>query len=174
MNNKIYVGIDFGKKGGIVAIKGNKVIYKRHMPTVGDKESAEIDVMMITKILNKFRKKNCHVVAEKFGGFFGYSKKIAVSINGQKEAILAICVVLGIPYSCYLPTQWQKVIFEGTTVVKKKGKNAKGKDNKAMALTTANRLFPHEKFLKTPRCSVPHDGMIDAVLLAEFGRRKGL
>ena len=38
--------------------------------------------------------------------------QMAVSINGQKEAILATCKLIGVPYTCYMPTQWHKIIFE--------------------------------------------------------------
>lgn len=178
---KYYIGIDPGKKGGISVIKGSKIVYKRHMPTLGDDETAEMDIVKLAKILSRYRKRDCIVITEKFGGFFGYSKKTAVSINGQKEAILAACKILGIAYHCYMPTQWQSKIFSGTTVIKiKTGKNKGKKDTKAMALATIKRLFPHEKFIKETNKNKPfrgksiHDGMIDATLLAELGKREGL
>ncbi len=40
---------------------------------------------------------------------------------------------------------------------------------KEYALTKARNLWPEEKWLPTPRCKVPHDGIIDAALLAYYG-----
>jgi len=43
---------------------------------------------------------------------------------------------------------------------------------KAMSKSAAQRLFPKESFLKTKRCTVMHDGLTDAALIAEYIRRK--
>ena len=73
-----------------------------------------------------------------------------------------------------MPTQWQKILFEGQTVMYKKGKDKHKKDTKKMALAVAKRLWPSETFLATSRSSVAHDGLVDASMLADFGRRKNL
>jgi hypothetical protein len=44
-------------------------------------------------------------------------------------------------------------------------------DTKATSLIAAKRLFPDEKFLATTRSKVPHNGVIDAVLIGEYCRR---
>jgi hypothetical protein len=59
---------------------------------------------------------------------------------------------------------WQKVMLPGC---------AKG-DTKPAALARARQLWPAESWLASPRCSKPHDGMIDAALIAEYGRIKNL
>jgi hypothetical protein len=35
-----------------------------------------------------------------------------------------------------------------------------------------NRLFPKEDFRATPKSRTPHEGLMDAALMAEFGRRE--
>lgn len=50
---------------------------------------------------------------------------------------------------------------------------AKG-DTKPRALAKALQLWPGETFLASERCRVPHDGMIDAALIAEYGRINNL
>lgn len=63
------------------------------------------------------------------------------------------------PYFLVSPMTWQKVAWEGI----KKVKNPK--INSSVAV---HRLFPHVNFIP-PRGKVPHDGMIDAVLLGYYG-----
>jgi hypothetical protein len=171
--SKYYCGIDLGKLGSIVVIKDGEIIFKRHMPTEGDDESARPDTWAIVKILKVYAKEDCHAVLEKFGGFFGYAKSAVSSLSGQAEQFVTILELLKMPYTRVTPPSWQKEMFSSTTVKMKKGKQ-KGKDNKAMALTTVNRLFPGENLLKNSRCKVPHSGIVDGILLAEYGRRKNL
>lgn len=44
-------------------------------------------------------------------------------------------------------------------------------DTKATSLLAAKRLFPNETFLATARSKVPHDGIVDAVLIGEYCKR---
>lgn len=59
------------------------------------------------------------------------------------------------------PKVWQKSIFVGMS---------KG-DPKAAALSFASRRFPDADFKKSPRAGKPHDGVVDALCLAEYGFR---
>jgi len=43
---------------------------------------------------------------------------------------------------------------------------------KALAKAKVAELWPDESWLPSERASVPHDGLIDAALIAEYGRRK--
>lgn len=172
MSDKYYIGIDPGLKGGVVVTQNEKIIYLGVMPVTTAKA---VDSRGLAKILHKYNKVgSVHVVFEKFGGFFGYAKKSAVSLGTQCGAIQASCEVVGVPFTRYMPTQWQKVMFEGQTVIYKTGKDKGKKDTKKMALAVAKRLHPKETFLATSRSSVPHDGIVDSLMLAEFGRRKNL
>ena len=54
--------------------------------------------------------------------------------------------------------KWQKQML---------GKTAKGL-TKIAALNAAERLAPQENWLKNKRCRTPHDGMIDAYLIARY------
>jgi len=170
--DKYYCGIDPGLKGGVLILKDQEIVFKSVMPVTASKE---VDSRELGKILHKYKKLgSVHVVFEKFGGFFGYAKKAAVSLGTQCGAIQATCELVGVPFTRYMPTQWAKVMFEGQTVIYKKGKDKSKKDTKKMALAVAKRLYPKETFLATSRSSVPHDGLCDALMLAEFGRRKNL
>ncbi len=60
--------------------------------------------------------------------------------------------------------KWQKVML---------GRVPKGR-TKEVALKLANELEPSENWLANKRCRTPHDGMIDAYLIARYiwGSRK--
>jgi len=53
------------------------------------------------------------------------------------------------------------------------GRVAKG-ETKLAAAALAKRLWPEETFLASNRSKVPHSGMVDAALIAEFYRRQSL
>jgi crossover junction endodeoxyribonuclease RuvC len=68
---------------------------------------------------------------------------------------------LMIPFTLITPQMWTKELHKGAT----------GKDSKAKSLQVAQRLFPEIDFRATERCKKPHMGLVDAVLIAEYGRR---
>ena len=166
--SRVFVGLDLGKKGGLVFLKDNKIIHKEKMPLVAEED---VDVKTVGKIIKKYGGDDCHVIFEKFSGFFGYSKMSAVSLARQSGFIEATLVLINVPYTKIQPQVWQKVVWEGTKMVlKTDGK----KDTKKISLLTATRLFPTETFLMSTKSKKPHDGIIDAALLAVYGYRKGL
>jgi hypothetical protein len=83
--------------------------------------------------------------------------------------IEALVVANGLKYHDILSQKWQKQFWT-------KPKMPKGQkfDTKGAALDVARKLWPKESWLKTDRCTKPHDGMVDAALLAEYGRRNNL
>ena len=66
---------------------------------------------------------------------------------------------LRIPYQLVLPQAWKRSVLAGTA------------RDKAAAIAFAGRLFPSVPLRATPRCRVPHDGIADALCLAEYARR---
>jgi hypothetical protein len=170
-----YIGIDLGKQGAISVLKKGKPHAKHPMPKVGK----EIDLKGILNILAPYAKKDCHVVFEKVHGMFGLMKKAAVSLGLQTGYMEMACVALGIPYTMVSPVSWQKVIFKDARIQTKtkldeEGNSKKVKDTKKTALLVAKRLYPAEDFLASSRSRKPSDGIVDAYLLAEYGKRRGL
>jgi hypothetical protein len=115
---------------------------------------------------------NPHVVFEKLGVIFGSSKVTAFSMGYQSGAIEMMAIALGIPYTKVPAKQWQKDMFQGIDVIKKTGKSSN--DTKAMALIAAKRLFPNQKLTFGEKATKPHDGLVDALLMAEYAKRKNL
>ena len=167
--SKVYIGFDIGFKGGIVTMADGDIVDKTIMPLMG----GDLDIIAIAKILNKHKDFKRHLVTEKFAGFFGYSKKAAVSVATQSGKLRAICALLKLPMTAITPQTWQKEMWTGTTIQYKKVSGKRAKDTKKTSILTATRLFPSECFKPSARYVNPHDGLVDAALLAEYGRRKG-
>jgi crossover junction endodeoxyribonuclease RuvC len=73
---------------------------------------------------------------------------------------LGLLAALQIPHQAVTPQAWNKVILAGTA------------RDKAAAIAFASRRYPALSLLATPRSSVAHDGIADAVCLAEYARRQ--
>lgn len=78
-----------------------------------------------------------------FGENFGF-------IKGLLEAF-------GIPYELVRPQKWKKEFSIS---------------EKNQSVEVCKRLFPGESLKRTPRCKKDHDGMAEALLMAEYARRR--
>lgn len=150
-----FVGIDPGQKGGICILNAQGEI---------------ISIFPMCKyelLYNRLGSYNniAHLVLEKAQA---YPKQGVVSVfnYGCHYGILqGIIISLSIPFSLIPPRTWQKnMIFAFN----------KKLDAKEKALLSANRIFKKKSnfWLETSRCKKPHDGMIDAALIAEFCRKQ--
>jgi hypothetical protein len=171
---KTYIGIDIGKKGSIVVLSPEG-IQTHPMPMIKD-ELAYSDLFDLLQHIQMTEVAktggNPHVVFEKLGVIFGSSKVTAFSMGYQSGAIEMMAIALGIPYTKVPAKQWQKDMFQGIDVIKKTGKSSN--DTKAMALIAAKRLFPNQKLTFGEKATKPHDGLVDALLMAEYAKRKNL
>lgn len=163
-----YIGIDIGKSGAyyIMGDDGSE-IDRGPIPMI----KKEVDYHALNVLLEPYNMFNGMVVFEKLGVIFGSSKKTAFSMGYQAGAIEMCCIANNLIYTMVPAKKWQEAMFEGQTKIYKKG--IKGPLNtKAMALVAAKRLFPTTNLLMTEKSSVPHDGLVDALLMAEYARRK--
>lgn len=72
-----------------------------------------------------------------------------------------ICVGIPVRYELIHPRSWQpKMLPPGQG------------DSKPRARIAASSLFPKFDMRANDRCRVPHEGIVDALLIAEFGRRR--
>jgi hypothetical protein len=162
-----YIGIDIGKKGSIVVIDENGSELARHkMPMIKD----AVDWHELNAILEPYEGFNGMVVYEKLGVIFGSSKKTAFSMGEQYGSVRMCCVANSIRYTEVLAKKWQEEIFQGQEKIFVAGSKTKV-DTKAMALVAVKRLFPTTN-LVFPGAQKPHDGFVDALLMAEYARRK--
>ena len=171
------IGCDPGKTGAIVTIDTEtKTISKAVTPTVGK----EIDWGVFADLLRD--KENSHIFLEHVHAMFGTSAKATFTFGGCFEGVKALIAALKIPYTLVQPKVWQGVMYQGIleirkapikiTTGKRKGQTMKGRrDTKAMSLQAAKRLFPKIDLRASDRCKIAHEGIVDALLIAEYGRR---
>lgn len=169
--SKVYIGIDIGKHGAIATIFHDGEIVIEKMPMI----KTELDYASIPKMLYK-QGHSSHVVFEKLGVIFGSSKQTAFSMGEQSGAVEMSCICQNIPYTKVRAVDWQKQMFQGIDQITKPSSTGKKqvRDTKAMALMAVKRIFPELKLTFGDRATVPHDGLIDAILMAEYARRNNL
>lgn len=162
-----YIGIDIGKKGAIYMMnEDGSEDWRVVMPMIKD----QVDWHQLDQILSPYEGFNGMLVFEKLNVIFGSSKKTAFSMGEQYGAVRQACIAHAIRYTEVPAKKWQKEMFEGQVRILKTGSKT-ALDTKAMALVAAKRLFPTTNLLITEKSSVPHDGLVDALLMAEYARR---
>jgi len=150
------IGIDPGKSGGIASINATGQASGDVMPIIGK----EIDGHELARILTATAPDL--VIIEKVG---------AARVNGRPQGgtsmftfgtgygrLLGVCEALGIPYRLVTPQAWKKRVLAGTA------------KDKGAAIAFVKRAFPMVD-LTPGKKRVPHDGIADAVCLAEYGRQ---
>lgn len=147
------VGIDPGQTGGIAYIDTSSgASHAMPMPLMGK----EIDGH---ELANALRGRSIDtVILEKVHAMPKQGVSSTFKFGMGFGLVIGVCEALGIPYRLVTPQAWKKVVLAGTT-----------KDKDAAA-TFVRRAYPSIG-LTPGRKRVPHDGMADAVCLAEYGRR---
>lgn len=172
--NKTYVGIDIGKAGAIAVMETEDKlgeIYTLPMPMIKN----ELDYKELSDLIRDLRiahSCNVHVVFEKLGVIFGSGKSTAFSMGYQSGAVEMACIAHGMSYTKVRAVDWQKQMLQGVDEITKAGSTKR--DTKAMALVAIKRLFPSLELTFGQRATKPHDGLVDAVLMAEYARRNNL
>lgn len=178
---KISIGIDIGSDGAYAIFVDNKLQYGK-IPYVSEEPDmrALFDIIFeAIPFLNEDEEFNMHAVIEDLHSVYGSSAKSNFEFGKNNGLIIGMLQVAEIPFTKIGPKKWQKEMWQGIRPVEvlvkgkvnKDGSPKKKVDTKATSLIAAKRLFPKETFLATERSKVPHNGIVDAVLIAEFCRR---
>ena len=168
---KISIGIDPGKSGFITIFNGNDAPLFIAMPLV----KKQIDLSHLAVIFYELKTTNriMHCVLEDVHAMFGSAAKATFNFGYICGVLEALLVANRIPYTKVAPKKWQKQMWEGIPLIKKPSTSGKTQvtDTKAMSLLAAKRLFPDVDLRATERSTIPHDGKIDSLLIAEYCRR---
>lgn len=155
---KVYIGIDPGKKGGIsMTVDGlpgdlHKMPQTmREMALFFEDLRREIEAQGMTAA----------VIIEKVHSMPGQGVKSMFSFGEGFGAVQLGAHMLGIPVHYVTPSKWKPTML-GVT-----------KGDKGAAVRMCQQIFPSAD-LMPGRCRVPHDGIAEALLIAEYGRRLGL
>lgn len=145
----IYIGVDVGKDGGVAVIDtetGNKEVF-----AWDDKLFVETMREMYTW------KESAFAVVERVAAM--PKQGVTSMFNFGKSAgfIEGVLQAYNIPYQLVPPNVWKKEF-------------SLGKDKQA-SITACKRLFPNVNLFRTEKCRKEHDGMAEALLMAEYARR---
>lgn len=158
------IGIDNGLEGGLVAMNSDGAIlaYDKMPKTFNDKcQKFEIDLLEVIKWVEGFAEVAATtVVLEEPLHAAGSSQSLrsmAMSFGGLRGIFLG----RGFSVVRMQVGEWQTPMI---------GRGPKG-SSKKRALEAAKRLWTQESFI-LPKCRTPHDGIIDAALIAEYYRTK--
>lgn len=144
----IYIGIDPGKDGAMA------IIYPDEKPII-----CPFAVDVYDKALQAAKIAGQSVCClERVGAMPGQGVTSMFKFGENFGFIQGILTSYGIPYELVTPQKWKKE-FQIT-----------GDKNSSIAV--CKRLFPSVSLRRTDRCKKDHDGMAEALLMAEWARRK--
>ncbi len=146
------VGIDPGRAGGYAAITLEQVSVSVLPATYLFADT--IDSLIAIGLKHVFVEKAQCMPKNGAVGMFNYGQ-------GFGE-LLGVLIALKVPFTLVPPRAWSKVMHAGV----------QGDDPKKKSITAAKRLFPNVELRATERCRKPHLGMVEALLIAEYGRRQ--
>ena len=161
----IYVGIDNGLSGAIVAINSNQnVIEKWIMPVTKGKGGTQYNLNGIIDIMLQLKshKGNIFVMLEK-AHVRPVSGKRASFMTGYGYGVMqALLTSLKLPYEIINPSVWQKEILIGLN----------RDDKKQASIMFCQQKFPDVDLTPTERSKKPSDGLSDALCMAVYCYRK--
>ena len=165
----IHIGIDNSLSGALCILSGSHIVAMTTMPVKeyvppkkGAKATREIDIVAAWQWLSSIvghQLSDVVVMIEKPTNAKTY--RAAEAMAGSFHALRAMCELKGLSWSRITPQAWQKIMLPG----------CKAGDTKPAALRAARKIWPEEDWLATKRSKVPHDGLVDATLIAEYCRR---
>ena len=149
------IGLDPGANGAICLLKKDMTfeyhVFKGSSPADKVREMHKICLGLPL----------CPVVFEDVHSIFGMSAKSNFNFGKTIGIQYALCI-LNFPMIVEIsPKDWQKFVITDEDKVG-------SKNTKETALKAAKRLFPEQNFIPEG-CRVPHDGLVDSVLIAYYG-----
>lgn len=149
------IGIDPGAKGALCLLRKDMIFqYYIFKAKTYAERVAEMNKIFLELPI-------CPVVFEDVHSIFGMSAKSNFTFGKTIGIQYALCVlrfskVIEVP-----PKEWQKFVIT-------KDDKIGSKNTKETAFKAAKRLFPYHDFVPKG-CKVPHDGLVDSVLIAYYG-----
>jgi len=163
-------GIDNGLDGGLVFLtEAGEVLVKYVMPTLALKGSKrEIDMAKLRDYLTLPLGVGTdgelvdlsHVFLERAQAMPGQGVSSMFSIGHGYGINKGLLAGLQIPFTIVSPQVWQREMFKGLP-----------KEGKDTTRIVCQRIWPKDDWRASERCKVAHDGLCDAALIAEYGRR---
>lgn len=170
------VGIDPGNSGAfciITKLEGDIIdVVFESMPVIRSvvktkkrdgkdktKTTTQLDYNRLAEIFGVLL--DCTVFIEKVSAMPKQGVVSMFNFGSQIGALRALLHSFKIEHYEVTPQAWQKVMHEGAPA---------GQDAKQRSLIVARRIFPKINLVKAG-CKFPDEGFVDALLIAEYGRR---
>lgn len=128
------------------------------MPTTKHNGKTEIDVLAVLRYIRGFLPQDVSIAIEEPLAHAKSSQAIR-SMALAFGMLYGACLAHGLPVARIAVRPWQDAML---------GKKREAGMTKVIALALANELAPDETWLATKRSSIPHDGMVDAFLIARY------
>jgi crossover junction endodeoxyribonuclease RuvC len=154
------VGIDPGLRGGVAALDvAGAVVGLWPMPVAG----GEVHAAGLADLLRSLRCLDSHqdigrVCLEKVSAMPKQGVSSTFRFGTGWGMVRGVCAALAIPVVLVPPTVWKKQVLLGLP------------HDKAGAVQFCSSRWPTAD-LVLPGCRVPHDGLADALCLADYARR---
>lgn len=145
-----YIGIDPGKSGAIAVI----TIYRdghREVEVAAFSESGYLRILKNHSIQSV-------AVVEKVGAMPGQGVVSMFNFGHNLGFIEGVIQANDIPYQLVPPQTWKKEFSLNS--------------DKQRSIEVCQKLFPDVSLLPTEKSRKPNDGMAEALLMAEYARRK--
>jgi hypothetical protein len=156
------IGVDNGVSGGVTVLDAaGEVEACYRMPTMKNDSPVRkpvnvIDVLALTRIISHHGGHQCAV--ETF-----YGAKSAAAVRSMADSLARIESAVrfaGMIPMLIAPREWQKGFWTGK-------KRSADVTTKELALAAAGEIWPDVSFIPE-RCKTPHEGLIDAALIARW------
>lgn len=143
-----FIGIDPGKSGAIAVIR----------------EDGAVDTAVFSeeayRLLIKQYKDESFAVVEQVGFMPKGAKFPMISMfnfGANFGFIQGLLYAYGVPYQTVRPNIWKK--------------HFNLSKDKELSIQCAKRLFPTANLYRTSKCTIAHDGIAEALLMAEYAKR---
>jgi len=176
--SKLYIGIDPGKNGGIVAKIDGQIVESIVMPTKAKFYlTGEINEIF-TNLIETFSEDGDVLVC--FEDIHSMHRNGASANFGMGFAsgyLEGLCTGMGLPFVKVQPKKWQEYCWQGIQPIKINTgeKTAKGNikykiDTKGTSLVAVQRLYPTADLTGRgrDRATKPHDGVVDGLLICHY------
>jgi crossover junction endodeoxyribonuclease RuvC len=153
----IFLGIDPGLDGGFAMV--TPVAVRAYKTPIIQGEKRQMNLPACGKLIEEAKAQGpVFAVIEKVGAMPGQGSVSMFSFGRGYGSWLGLLAAHNIAFQEVHPRTWKKAMLEST-----------GKD-KGASIERATTLFPALGLIPEG-ARTPHDGMAEAVLLAEYGRR---
>lgn len=152
MNNRVVLGIDPGRKGAYAVITDGRLQFSAPLPYAGD----ELDISRLASAIASFGVDEA--ILEKVHAMPGQGVVSMFTFGRSYGELRGMIKTQGIPLFEPTPQAWKKIVLAGTD----------WKGSKAAAVEHVIRRYPAAN-LYPGRTRKAHDGVADAICLAEYG-----